>query len=705
MKEKEYVINAKCPSVVKENQVYCISVGVRDAQARKGDPYSLLITDTIIIKGKSTDCLTGGVTRNFKSYFHQSEVGNTEKSPKNDDREMHSEEKSSTMQVTPLINSIITRGRSKVSRQNENLEEAKKLMEHQELLAEMKQKELIERFKNGGFILPGQPEESAYPFITSINAYPNNSKLPHIKSSNKIWFDTANESIWIPLTNGQTPFHISCIKNISLQKEGRISLLRINFNVPGKSAKHANQYPKDTENQQYYIQEVSFRSSHYDHFEDIISDFKKAVQKYNPVSLKPQETGESLMVTTSRRPTLDDILMKPPISGKKCGGRLEMHKNGFRFKSRKNEEFDLLFSQVSSAFYQPCYDNDIVMIHFRLKSPVIINNKKTRDVQYYAQVGMLVDEVSDVSTNRKRTRTKSLDDENEDKIFDQRVMKLEKAFESFAAAVFKESNEVFEFEEPDLEDVFTAAFGYSSEPIFTTNNHLISLFSKEPLVVKFTDLEVAAFERTTFMNRFFDLVLIFKDYSLPVVMMSNISNGEKGLVKSILDSKDILMIESTSSFNWTNILKKLCSNLDEWVNEQGGWSYFTEVKRKSDDDVSQDDEDEDLYEGEGSDDSSHDDEGVDSEEGSDDKTENSGDDSEDDSEDDYTEEEEERVDEDQKERDSDRKSSEGGEEDSFIVGDDKANNKKGRKFDVEGRTDNSKKASTSSHLQNRKGRK
>jgi len=42
---------------------------------------------------------------------------------------------------------------------------------------------------------------------------------------------------------------------------------------------------------------------------------------------------------------------------------------------------DITFKNIRNAFFQPCEDVDIiVLIHFRLKAPILIGNKKHLDV-------------------------------------------------------------------------------------------------------------------------------------------------------------------------------------------------------------------------------------------------------------------------------------------------------------------------------------
>jgi nucleosome binding factor SPN SPT16 subunit len=79
-------------------------------------------------------------------------------------------------------------------------------------------------------------------------------------------------------------------------------------------------------------------------------------------------------------------MMFPHMSGRKSEGALEAHANGFRFLSNKGEKFDIIYSNVKHAIFQPCDKEHEVLIHFHLKTPLIVGKKKHYDVQFYTEV-------------------------------------------------------------------------------------------------------------------------------------------------------------------------------------------------------------------------------------------------------------------------------------------------------------------------------
>lgn len=75
------------------------------------------------------------------------------------------------------------------------------------------------------------------------------------------------------------------------------------------------------------------------------------------------------------------MIIKPNLEGKKTIGNLELHQNGVRYVSTKGLKVDILFEQVKHAFYQPCANDELIaIIHFTLKTPLTLSNKKVYDL-------------------------------------------------------------------------------------------------------------------------------------------------------------------------------------------------------------------------------------------------------------------------------------------------------------------------------------
>jgi nucleosome binding factor SPN SPT16 subunit len=88
-------------------------------------------------------------------------------------------------------------------------------------------------------------------------------------------------------------------------------------------------------------------------------------------------------------PKLKDLYIRPSLANKKINGTLEAHTNGFRYTSVRGDKIDILYSNVSHAFYQPCNNEMIILIHFHLKHAIVFGKRKQTDVQFYTEVGEL----------------------------------------------------------------------------------------------------------------------------------------------------------------------------------------------------------------------------------------------------------------------------------------------------------------------------
>lgn len=54
----------------------------------------------------------------------------------------------------------------------------------------------------------------------------------------------------------------------------------------------------------------------------------------------------------------------------------------------KNQKYLTIFnSNIRHAIFQPCEDNMIVLIHFLLKKPIVIQKQLTEHIQIYTEIG------------------------------------------------------------------------------------------------------------------------------------------------------------------------------------------------------------------------------------------------------------------------------------------------------------------------------
>jgi nucleosome binding factor SPN SPT16 subunit len=67
---------------------------------------------------------------------------------------------------------------------------------------------------------------------------------------------------------------------------------------------------------------------------------------------KDQEDNlQPLQQITGRRETLENVVIKPNLEGRKTIGNLEIHKNGISYVSTKGYRVDCPFSNIKHAFF------------------------------------------------------------------------------------------------------------------------------------------------------------------------------------------------------------------------------------------------------------------------------------------------------------------------------------------------------------------
>jgi nucleosome binding factor SPN SPT16 subunit len=130
---------------------------------------------------------------------------------------------------------------------------------------------------------------------------------------------------------------------------------------------------------------------------------------------------------------LENLVIRPNIVGKKTLGNLEIHQNGVRFASQKGHSIDIAFSNVKHCFFQPCAEDElIVIIHFHLKNQIMVGQKKVGDVQFYKESGAAADDL-DMKIGKKRLN--DMDELEQEERERQQKVKLNNKFSSFVKLI------------------------------------------------------------------------------------------------------------------------------------------------------------------------------------------------------------------------------------------------------------------------------
>jgi len=209
-------------------------------------------------------------------------------------------------------------------------------------------------------------------------------------------------------------------------------------------------------------------------------------------------TQDNLREMRSRRPQrLPDVFIRPGMDGKRLPGELEIHENGLRYQSlRQDQRVDVLFSNVKHLFFQPCAHELIVLIHVHLRDPIMIGKKKTKDVQFYREA---TDIQFDETGNRKRKYRYGDEEEFEQEQEERRRRaELDKEFKAFAEKISEAAKKI----EAGVDvDVPYRELGFSGVPFRAnvlcspTTDALVSLTDMPFLVITLDEIEIAHLER------------------------------------------------------------------------------------------------------------------------------------------------------------------------------------------------------------------
>lgn len=545
-KEANTVINKKCEESIREGMVLYVVISMKNLASGRGKTFSLMVADTVIVEKGRNSVITAGIAKEFGTISYSMQLSNTPSKVENEAPEVKVEEerKSSKMSGEKFEDDeeynqfrpshVITRNKKKKLAEPGFVYEKtvyQKIQEHQSVLLRQKAEELKDRLRHGDFNLNFGTRDQIK--LVNIQAYRSRDEIAKKNRRNKIEVDIKNDVIWIPVVGHMIPFSIAVIKNVSLQHEGQFTSFRINFNVPHLTNKMNIIFPRGIDFNPIYLKELTFRSADRTHFEELKQVIKSMIRDFSATVLLrniSDPTG-GLIPIQGKKPVMEDLKMWPPFSGKRTFGRLELHKNGFKFRSTKNEELDILFVNIKHAVYQPSEGEEIILLHFNLKQPLIVGRKKTHDIQFFADVGMIPEDLYDI----RRKRTKDFPEDEEDRMYEDHKLNLDRAFGGFVESVERETNNQIKFDVPFRNIGFPGIFLSTTEMIYPTVNCLVSLAKNPYLVVSIDEIEVVILERVGFMNKNFDMVIIFKDYSKTTQLINAIPAKMRDTIKIWLE--------------------------------------------------------------------------------------------------------------------------------------------------------------------------
>lgn len=567
--ERLLEINGENEATIVPGSVFELNIGLEGMSNTKMN-YSMLLADTLLIgaEGKTREILTGAVSKAFKDVSYSM----TEEEQPKKEEEKSKIDPSVLKAGTKALNDVWSSERQlRTKDKPQDLAKEALRKEHQKKLMEEKMSELEERLSSNK-IGPSQ-KVSKLRKLTDISAYDSPSQLPSEAKHGNIFIDSKRESLLVPIGSRIIPFHVSTIKNVSKTDEsGGHSFLRVNFHVPGDGAAFNTPlgFPEPKGENFAFLKEITIRMNDPKTVANAHKVIKELIKRLKVRDQEKKEkeglvTQKTLLPLTGKRPMLNNVSLRPNITGKKTSGVLEGHRNGLRFTSGKIDKVDVIYENIKHAFYQPCENELIVLIHFHLKNPIMVGNKKTKDVQFYSEVGLAADDL-----NMRRRNLQDMDEMEQENQERQLRVRLNNEFKRFAEEIEKLAK--IEFDIPYRE------LGFFGVPIKTnvfllpTLNCLVNLTEIPFFVVSLSDIEVVHFERVNFSLRNFDMVLIFKDLT-NFVRISCIPSESLEGIKDWINEVNLIYSEGVLNLNWTNLLAKIKEDPKDFL-DQGGWNFL-----------------------------------------------------------------------------------------------------------------------------------
>ena len=579
-KERCLNINATNQKEVEPNQFYAVITSLKNLRGFKSNKqYSLQLADTVVIKKDDQNMIvTEGVSKSLDEvgYDFEDEVETHE----NGHRSSEKENRVYSNQMEVRIKAIekrahefegkrMTRGalkRDKILRDNE-IQRTRD--SHQVQLLNEKMIELDVRFKKDGLVVKESLVEKIK--VDELQIY-NKHNFPFHLKEDEARIDSKKWAILLPVNNKVVPFHICLLKNVVRQQDSERSRIRFNFYHPGLAVPNLEFPSAETVSQgTIYLQELTYKSQQHDTVNKLAKKVKELRKKWGTREDRSISSGEKLDLGR-KLGTLNDLKMRPILSGRKTKGTLHGYIRGYKFVSKKRDVFELAHANIRHAIFQPCNENMMIILHFRLKKPVQINRKRVLDVQFYCEVGAIAEDLSDP---RRRQRYDNLNEMEEEEMERELQQKYNEMFLRFVETINRDAKDTVTFESPFTDFSFFGSPYYNNVLISPCERCLVSIVDAPLFVLSLEDIEIVSIERIDNKIKNFDLIIIFKNYSRPVQSISNIPKKALEQIKTWLDSKNILFFEGGKiNLKWDNILKKIRENPKDFIYEDGGWRQF-----------------------------------------------------------------------------------------------------------------------------------
>ncbi|KAF8337624.1 FACT complex subunit SPT16 [Cantharellus anzutake] len=582
-RDSSWLLNAKNTRTLRSDMIFSLSIGFQDLEDKEGKKYAIGLTDTVKVTANSSVCLTEGSKTPTEYIFRfedePKEKASSSKAPNKSDKKAVKADPDASPKTKPLngvtVGSKILRGKTRQQLLDPEASKSvqAKIADHQRELHAQRQQEGLARHAGED----GTNTEDNRKTWKRFQSYKGEAGLPKEAESLRIHVDRRNQTIVVPINGFAVPFHINTLKTCSKSDEGEYTILRLNFQIPGSHAGKKEDAPFEDPDATF-IKSLVYRSTDGNRFEALnkaISDLRKEATKRENEQKEMADVvqQDNLVEIRGRKPLrLPDVFARPALDGKRLAGELEIHSNGVRYISPLGGKIDLLFSNIKHLFFQPCDGEMLVIIHFHLKSPIMIGKKKTKDVQVYREAS---DVQFDETGNRKRKYRYGDEDEIELEQSElKRRKQLNREFKHFAEKIAEASDDQLEVDIPFRELAFEGVPYRTNVKLQPTTECIVHLSDPPFFVVTLSDIEVASLERVQFSLKQFDMVLIFRDFNRPPIQINSIPSSQLDNVREWLDSVEVPVGENAVNLNWSQIMKTINDSPYEFFKD-GGWAFLT----------------------------------------------------------------------------------------------------------------------------------
>jgi nucleosome binding factor SPN SPT16 subunit len=544
VRDRRYLFNEESKATFQAGMLVCLRLGLenlttssKDEQSKK---YSLLIADTFVVTTDGAECLTESVQRRPKKVQWNLDGGDDEKDAKTDKKTSTKEEVDRKLKE------------EEHRRKMDKMSDAEKKAEREQWekrnseMAEARVEEQKRRRNQGGDATV-EVQKKVVTDYTGTDDYPSKA-FGHGKCYTQLCVDAER---------GQ-----ETITNLQLVHKS-------------------------------------------------ISDMRKS---YTQLEKERQATAEveeqpALRVNPNRGPRLQNVRVYPNLQarGRKTEGDLEAHLNGFRFTAKKDKNnasvpassrvIDIIYKNIKHAFYQPSNRfSSLIILHFRLKSPIMINKAAAKDVQFYIEI----EDNESLLDNRRRNQFDK--DEIEDEERHKKVLaKLDKEFKSFCDRTYQQlppkskadpdGDKIWEWDIPYTELMFQGTPKNQMVELFPTVNCIVNLASKPVFITDMDEIDMAYYERMNPEEEEeeeeeeesdrgnFDLALVYKKFvnqNPPPKLaecwerITAIDMKYLDSIREVLQKSSIPQYEGTTTVNWQHVLRDYVKNFDD-ITADGGW--------------------------------------------------------------------------------------------------------------------------------------